>query len=315
MRTLPTRANLEQLRKQAKELLKAQRGGDADTCVPFRWLPRFADKGDDEILAARISLRETQQALAMDYGFKSWDHLGAVVTELDRHRSSDGLTVPEEMLDRWQSAVDILAAMVPVPAALVMRIVDEDIEVFLSSRSDGNPYERGDREHLLGSGLYCETVLRERDSLLVPDAPADPHWANNPDIELGMVSYLGFPILLPDGVPFGTICVLDSQENAYSALVQKLMLQLKALLEAQLEVIVANQQLTQRIDQLEESLTEIRTLRSLVPMCMYCKAIRLDDRRWISIEAYLSQRKRIDTTHSICRECWSEHKSAWGGED
>jgi len=311
MRTLPRRANLEQLRKQAKELLRAQRNADLTACDPLRGLARFADSDDDEILASRVSLREAQQALAMDYGFGSWRHLGAVVTELVRHRSSDDAGVPVETLHSWQSAVDILAALIPVPVALIMRVVDEDIEVFLSSKTEGNPYEHGDREHLLGSGLYCETVIRQRDRLLVPDALSDPDWRDNPDIKLGMVSYLGFPILLPDGVPFGTICVLDRQENAYSAFVEKLMLQFKALLEAQLEAIIANQQLAQRIDQLDESLTELRTLRTLVPICMYCKAIRLDDRSWIPIESFLVQRGSIDTTHSICDTCWHEQKETW----
>jgi light-regulated signal transduction histidine kinase (bacteriophytochrome) len=35
----------------------------------------------------------------------------------------------------------------------------------------------------------------------------------NPDIKLGMVSYLGFPINFPDNQPFGTLCVLDNKEN------------------------------------------------------------------------------------------------------
>ena len=36
MRTLPRRANLEQLRKQAKELLRAQRNADLTACDPLR---------------------------------------------------------------------------------------------------------------------------------------------------------------------------------------------------------------------------------------------------------------------------------------
>jgi len=35
----------------------------------------------------------------------------------------------------------------------------------------------------------------------------DENWKNNPDIKLNMVSYLGVPILFPDGNPFRTIPV------------------------------------------------------------------------------------------------------------
>ncbi len=125
------------------------------------------------------------------------------------------LEIDDATLAEWQGIVDLMAELADVPAGLIMRLTGDDIEVFLSSRTEGNPYEPGDAEHFADSGLYCETVINTRDGLLVADAPADPEWADNPDIEFGMISYLGYPILLPNGVPFGTICVLDRQPNAY----------------------------------------------------------------------------------------------------
>lgn len=50
-----------------------------------------------------------------------------------------------------------------------MRLNDPDIEVFVSSKSEGNPYHVGDREHFWGSGLYCESVIKTQDKLLVPN--------------------------------------------------------------------------------------------------------------------------------------------------
>ena len=71
-RSLPERPNLEQLRKQAKNLLKAQKKGDASVCSVLRHLSRFAGSSDEEILKARLRLSEAQHALALTYGFKSW---------------------------------------------------------------------------------------------------------------------------------------------------------------------------------------------------------------------------------------------------
>jgi hypothetical protein len=71
-RSLPERPNLEQLRKQAKDLLKAQRQGDASVCPVLRHLPRFAGSSDEDVLKARLSLSEAQHALAREYGFKNW---------------------------------------------------------------------------------------------------------------------------------------------------------------------------------------------------------------------------------------------------
>ena len=67
--------------------------------------------------------------------------------------------------------------------------------------------------------------MKTRQSLLVADALRDEEWKSNPDIKLGMISYLGFPITWPDGQVFGTICVLDKKENSYSELYRKFVLQ------------------------------------------------------------------------------------------
>jgi len=128
------------------------------------------------------------------------------------------ITLPEDFQENWQQIVDILAQICCVPAALIMKLSVPDIEVLISSRSEGNPYHPEDKEHFEGSGLYCETVIKSKNKLLVPDALADEKWKNNPDIKLNMISYLGFPIFLPDGTPFGTICILDSKRNEYSGI-------------------------------------------------------------------------------------------------
>jgi hypothetical protein len=66
---------LEQLRKQAKDLLKGHAAGKVEVCGALRRLRRFARASEEEILASSISLSEAQFALAMGYGFKSWPEL------------------------------------------------------------------------------------------------------------------------------------------------------------------------------------------------------------------------------------------------
>ena len=73
--SLPDRPNLEQLRKQAKDLLKAHKRGDASACRILRRLGRFAASSDEEILKAKVALSEAQHALAREYGFKNWPAL------------------------------------------------------------------------------------------------------------------------------------------------------------------------------------------------------------------------------------------------
>ena len=216
------------------------------------------------------------------------------------------IEVTEIIMDSWQEVIDILATIVEIPAALVMRLKDPNIEVLVSSRSEGNPYHPGDEEPVWGSGLYCETVIKSKNKLHVPDALADENWKENPDVKLNMISYLGFPILLPDGKPFGTICVLDNQRNEYSTLIERLMLKFKGILESHLELIYMNQVLGDRNKRLTDYLMEIKTLRGMVPICSKCKSIRDQSGQWHPIEHYFIKHPEAKFSHSICPKCTKE---------
>ena len=213
------------------------------------------------------------------------------------------MIMPEDILGQWQDIVNILAEIVDIPAALIMRVRDSDIEVFVSSKSEGNPYHPGDKEHLWGSGLYCETVIKTQEKLLVPDAMADEKWKNNPDIKLNMVSYLGFPLRAPNKKPFGTICVLDSNRNEYSITIERLMMKLRDLIESHLELSYMNQILGDKNKKLSDYLMEIQALRGIVPICSHCKSIRDEQDNWHPIEDYLIRQPQADFSHGICPKC------------
>jgi GAF domain-containing protein len=215
----------------------------------------------------------------------------------------EDICVPETTLKSWQEIVDMLAQILDVPAALIMRLKDPDIEVFASSKSTGNPYRPGDREHLWGSGLYCETVIRTGDKLLVPDALADETWKNNPDVKLHMISYLGLPIFWPKRRPFGTICVLDNKTNEYPGKAEALMMKFRNLIESNLELIYMNQTLGDKNRQLSDYLMEIQAFRGIVPICSNCKSIRDGQGNWHPIEDYLIKQPQADFSHGICPKC------------
>ncbi len=163
----------------------------------------------------------------------------------------DDLEVPGDVVANWQMTINVLAELVQVPAALIMRVHPREIEVFISSESNGNVYEKG--EHApLDTGLYCETVMSTRQELLVPDALNDPLWNSNPDIELGMISYLGLPLIWPNGDIFGTICILDIKHNAYSKTYRTLLERFRDNIQFSLESVYKNSQQTGQLQQAEE---------------------------------------------------------------
>lgn len=129
---------------------------------------------------------------------------------------NDDFDIPENILQEWQSILNLLARIEKVKAALIMRISGQELEVFMSSETQDNPYTIGHRERYIDSGLYCERVIKQRKMLLVPDASKSIEWKNNPDMKYNMKCYMGFPIKLPNGNCFGTICVLDDKQNDFS---------------------------------------------------------------------------------------------------
>ncbi|MFP4375316.1 MAG: GAF domain-containing protein [Spirochaetaceae bacterium] len=162
--------------------------------------------------------------------------------------------IPAEFEQKWQEIVTLAARIVKVPAGLIMRLHEKEIEVFSSSNTDGNPYEESERVEL-GFGLYCETVVGRREELCVPNALEDSAWEKNPDVALNMLSYFGVPIRWPDGEVFGTFCVLDSKRNEYDEDQKHLVHRLAELVESDLGSLV---NMSERLAQAELQAKEIR---------------------------------------------------------
>lgn len=144
--------------------------------------------------------------------------------------------IPDGVMVKWQRIVDLMAKTIGVPAGLIMRVDPPQIEVFISSATKGNPYKQGERADL-NTGLYCEQVMQQRSPLLVPDALQDPQWDHNPDIALGMVYYFGFPLVWPDGEIFGTMCVLDREDNPQAATYKELLSEFQYIIEGDLRIM------------------------------------------------------------------------------
>ena len=227
--------------------------------------------------------------------------------EKEIKKRSSQIQVPDDITDKWQKICDIMAEIIGVPSGLIMRVVDSDIEVFVSSKTENNPYHSGDKESLFGSGLYCETVIKTKDKLLVPNALIDEKWKNNPDIKLNMVSYLGFPLLFPDGEPFGTICVLDNKENAYTTLHRKLIESFREIIHKNLELLYMNHVLGEKNKRLIDYISEIQTLRGILPLCSFCKKIRNDEGYWEQVDVYIQRHSQADISHSICPDCMKKY--------
>jgi diguanylate cyclase (GGDEF)-like protein len=175
--------------------------------------------------------------------------------------------IPSEVLEEWQHIITLMARILNAPAGLIMRLEEDHLSVSIRSETENNPYNVGDSEAWLDSGLYCETVIRSRDRLFVANALESDAWKNNPDVKLNMINYLGFPIYWPGGDPFGTICVLDNRTHHYSIDEEELIVRFKKAVEKSLiltEKTIQLENLNRELEWLSsrDSLTNIYNRRS-----------------------------------------------------
>ena len=169
--------------------------------------------------------------------------------------------IPSDVLRKWQRIVDLLANIVHVPSAVVCKLEPPDYtyyRVVANSNSEGNPIPM-DQTFSMDIGTFCETVIKNREPLLVANALEDDQWKSAPEIQVGLVSYLGFPVSWPDGRMFGTICVLDDKTNRYSDLYQELLVQCRDVLEGDLQT------LARLGNELEEQRAHLSELFARVP--------------------------------------------------
>ena len=94
MDTLPDRANLDHLRKQAKDLLRLLRAGDPAALAHFaRFLPAVSGRTKAEIAELGLRLHDAQSCVARQYGFPSWSELSLHVDARTLARGDRATTI------------------------------------------------------------------------------------------------------------------------------------------------------------------------------------------------------------------------------
>jgi diguanylate cyclase (GGDEF)-like protein len=109
-------------------------------------------------------------------------------------------TPPEPEFDEL---VHLAAAICGAPIGM-MSLVDADRQWFKAVT--GLDFTETAREV-----AFCDHAIRQPDLMLVEDARQDPRFAQNPMVTgaAGLRFYAGMPLLSPDGLPVGTLCVMD----------------------------------------------------------------------------------------------------------
>lgn len=82
--------------------------------------------------------------------------------------------------------------------------------------------------------------------------------------------------------------------------------ELRARIQVGVRVLMLQQKLEDRVQQLELALTEVKQLQGLLPICSYCKKIRDDQNYWQQVEEYLSHHTAFQFSHGVCPHCFEK---------
>jgi ankyrin repeat protein len=204
-RVLPARPNLEQYKKQAKDLAKECALGVTDALARVRkHHPRFSEASEDS-REPRVALADAQLVIAREHGFESWPKFAAHITTANLERSVASLDDPVAAFIRaacvprndahisgtLEEAELILARYPQVGRANIytaaIRADEAAVRSFLagdaaSATKTGGPYEWDALTHLCFSRYLridrarSDAFVRTARSLLDSGASANTGW-------------------------------------------------------------------------------------------------------------------------------------------
>jgi CheY-like chemotaxis protein len=67
-----------------------------------------------------------------------------------------------------------------------------------------------------------------------------------------------------------------------------------------------------KVAHLEKTLSEVKTLKKLLPICMFCKSIRDGESYWQQVDEYVHATVGTDFSHGVCPKCMGKLREEFG---
>jgi signal transduction histidine kinase len=141
----------------------------------------------------------------------------------------------------------LAAKLLNAPVALVT-LVDDTRQFFKGCIGLPEPWATW--RHTPLSHSFCQHVVASHEPLIISDAREDPLFRDNLAIkDLGVIAYLGIPLVMTTGEVLGSFCVIDSQPRIWT---REEVDTLKALSESVMTEIELRSEIRHRNELIEE---------------------------------------------------------------
>ena len=158
--SLSPNPNLEQLKKQAKDLLRAHKAAEPSAAIRFRQSdPERSSLSDEAVFQAKFALKDAQRVIAREYGFDKW-------SDLKRH--------VESVQAEGEGFLFAEGALPPTVETLLRAVENGDVEkvAAMLQQNPGMVHAR-----ISGEMREGDTLLHRADTLQANDGSDrdDPH--------------------------------------------------------------------------------------------------------------------------------------------
>lgn len=136
-------------------------------------------------------------------------------------------------LQVYDRMTELASQIIPVPSALVT-LVTEHFQFFKSQVGASEPWKSKGGNPI--SYSFCQYAVASNKPFVVEDARQNDLVKDNPAVsEMNVISYVGVPLTLNNGISLGSFCVMDHFPRKWSETEVSIMQQLTDLLILEFE--------------------------------------------------------------------------------
>lgn len=161
----------------------------------------------------------------------------------------------------FQDIIEVVKAGLRCPVALIS-ILDEHRQVFIAHL--GLPEKWAEAAETPLTHSFCQHVVRDKAPLIIGDAKLHDLVRDNLAItDLGVISYMGVPVTMPDGMVIGALAAIDGEPRTWTESELELLSRIGRVASNQIATFLSERRWGALFEQLEEGIVVGSVIRDL----------------------------------------------------